>query len=853
MKMVLIALSTILLTGCLCTSKKSQPATAPCIISQNTQYQIVMPDNYSNKGVETHLTNAVKVLQKSFAETLGMKVEIVKEKDKTAAKAIFIGNTEAIKAIGINPAAFENYNCVIAERDGNIFLAGNDRHRYGKDIVTNNSYAYILGSIKAMVIFMEDYMQTRFLMPGEVGTDYAKLPEVKLPAGMTRFITPRLIFATGRHHTPLYSYSNNNYGAGTFRTYGGHSYYDACPEKTYGKTNPEYFALHGGKRNPKDNHLCISNPEVQELIYKEMLKQLDAGAEYVQLAQTDGYRPCECEKCKAFGNTDDEGEKLWILHRSLAQRLLKDRPGKSAHIISYGPTKMPPKSFNSFPDNVIIELCSYSQDIFDAWSKVHVKQGFTVYIYNWGWYQKVGFTPKTSPDSCAAQVRLFVKNNVRGIYRCGFGELFGLEGPSYYVYGKMLDNPDYTAENIANEFYTRAFGKASAPMRTFYTNLYDRVEALYVRQSMFAFMSNKSGLPNNPRIILGAIYTPDLLEVMEKNLARAEALADTPKIKTRLALVRTEFNYVKNLGTVIGLYNAYRLKPTKTNFLQLADAVDARNALIDSLFTEKGRIKMMPEWWEILLFGGPTKQVLKENGRLSAPLSAPFTWNTKLLREKGILPGLSGKSMSVPSVNTAVGTDFNSGAWAKAKWEEVNGIQLNDVMRKTRFKAVYDKNNIYFALETEIEPGTEYTPCGHDGPCWGQDCMELTIDPFGSRQKYFHFIFNPAKESFYEAAYGLITDALDPLYNKSDASWNGKWTYTTTVNAGKWSALVTIPFATLSVDTPQPGTRWTWNVGRESYNKTPNGKSNLELSLWSPNLETMSFHEKEAFGEVVFE
>lgn len=102
--------------------------------------------------------------------------------------------------------------------------------------------------------------------------------------------------------------------------------------------------------------------------------------------------------------------------------------------------------------------------------------------------------------------------------------------------------------------------------------------------------------------------------------------------------------------------------------------------------------------------------------------------------------------------------DFNSGVWKRAKWHELNGIQLGAIQEKSRFKALYDAEAVYFGIETELPENIRFTPCGQDGPCWGQDCLELILDPFGSREKYYHFIFNPVPGSRYDAAAGFITD-----------------------------------------------------------------------------------------------
>ena len=845
--------------GCLGTQRRGTEAwlqhdSDALAFSAAAPHQIVLPDTYKNPGVEPFLRQAAVALQKSLQAVTGAEFPIVPESGKQPGPAIYLGMTRAASATGLRVDKTRDYGGVIVERGGDVFLLGRDEDRFGRDQVSRNRNDYVLGTVKTAVVFMEDYLGTRFLLPGEVGAEYGAAAPVAVPRGITREVVPPLIFATGRHYSLLYDYANNNYGSGRFRTYGGHSYYAAVPAGQYAKDHPEYFAYLGGARTAKDNHLCISNREVQELIYAEVLKQLDTGAETVQLAQTDGYQPCECPSCQALGNTDDPGEKLWIIHRAMAERLRKDRPGKNVHIISYGPTKNPPRSFQSFPDNVIVELCSYTPEMFDAWSKVKVSGGFTVYVYNWGWYQLVGLTPKTSPDACARQIDLFRQHGVKGIYRCGFGELFGLEGPCYYVYGKALDAPGRNDETVLDEFYRAAFQKAAAPMRTFYGVLYERVEALYVRQGMYSFLSSAPGLPKNPRVILGAIYTPDLIETMEKNLSRAEALADTDKARLRLRLVRKEFDYVKNLATVMAFYNSFRLQPDQSNFARLAAVIEARNAMIDGFYTPKGATQPLPGWPEVPFLGQAPKATVLLNGRLNAPLGAPFTWNIASLRANNILPGTSNRAMTAARARGAVvGLDFAAGAWKDVPWQDLQGIQLGETRAKTRFKVTYDQDNLYLAFATTVEPGREYETLGHDGPAWRQDCLELTLDPQGQRQQYYHFVFNPLPNSCYDAAFGLVTDTLDPRYDTSDPSWNGTWTYLGERHGGLWSALVTIPFATLGVSCPERGARWTMNVGREEYVPNAKGKQDVELSLWSPNLETMSFHDRESFGELVFD
>ncbi len=846
-KIIALLFATLVLTGC---STNKPPKAAPVALGSN--YQIVLPDRYDNPGTEKYLLQAATRLQSAIQETCGYKLPICRESTvKPEKPGIFIGNTAKLREYDFKPETFSDFNCVIATRGADIFLAGNDRHSSGNSQKAEHYARYVLGSVKAMVVFMEDYLGTRFLLPGEIGT--ATSSGFKTMDGeLIREIKPMLNYATGRHQELIYDYANNNFGRGYYHTYGGHSYYHAVPKDKYAQSNPEYFTLSGGQRDSAGNHLCISNPQVQELIYQNVLERLDAGAETAELAQTDGYRACECDNCHKYGNTSDQAEKLWILHRGMAERLLKDRPGKKVMIISYSPTFNPPATFNSFPDNVVIELCAYSPAAFAAWQKIKVPGGFTTYIYNWGIYPMPGMTPKRTPDFCAAQIRLFAANNVKGIYRCGFGENMGLEGPSYYVYGKMLDNPKQSTSVLLKEFYQGAFAEAAGPMTEFYHTLYGRLKVYSALETAAISDANpvdRRNLPPNPRILLAYIYSPDVLDMMASNLARAEKLAVQPKVKKRLELVRKEFDYTRNLAAIAHLYNGYRTNPTQANFDQLATLIDARNAMIDSNYNAKGQMKPIPGWPEIQFLGNSTREVLKSNGRLSATLGAPYTWNTALLRQNNILPGTGKKTLSIVKVNGMISPDnFESGAWSKAQWHQLNGIQLGSIKEQTRFKVIYDAQYIYFGLETDLPATQQFSTAGRDGKCWGQDCLELVIDPFGSREKYFHFIINPIENSSYDSAFGLIDDPLNPLYGQSDRSWNGTWQYFNKRTGDKWLAMFKIPFADFGIATPEKGTNWTLNVGRESFRaKAP------ELSLWSPNFETMSFHDRESFGEAIFE
>ena len=115
---------------------------------------------------------------------------------------------------------------------------------------------------------------------------------------------------------------------------GDHTHHRAVPPTAEMiKAHPEYFALINGQRYTQGGgaqaQYCISNPEVQELMYKDLDDHFKQGYRHMDLGQSDGFRPCQCENCKSlFGTGDDWSEKIWILHRNLAERAYKNWPDR---------------------------------------------------------------------------------------------------------------------------------------------------------------------------------------------------------------------------------------------------------------------------------------------------------------------------------------------------------------------------------------------------------------------------------------------------------------------------------------------------------------------------------------------
>ncbi len=451
-------------------------AAAPIFaVTVGSEWCVAYPES-GPKGVIRALRITAQEVRDDINEATGWKLKALPA-SKATSPAIWIGAEFAERA-GFDLSGLRWYSNVIAEKNGNIYLFGCDKP--GRNASSPNHgdwFRCILPSVRAATRFLETSVGVRFLMPGEVGKEVPKCNAISLADGAFLKESPAHIYGSGRSRNDrslIFRIANGIWGMGVFHSYNGHTYPYACPDERYFKDHPEYFAERNGKRMlGKTKHqtaLCISNPEVEELIVNELKRQFDMGADGCQLAQNDGAVVCECDKCRAmYGTGDDWGEKFWLFHRHIAERMLKDRPGKIVHILSYGATQHPPKTFKVFPSNVMVEMCSYDDEAFREWEGYIVPHGFTVYTYLSGNYMPPGLVARHSFAYLAQLVRRFRENGVKGLYRCDTeGDLYGTEGPGYYIYNKLLIDGSLAVNELLVDYCTAAFGSAAGAMKRFY-------------------------------------------------------------------------------------------------------------------------------------------------------------------------------------------------------------------------------------------------------------------------------------------------------------------------------------------------------------------------------------------------
>lgn len=218
----------------------------------------------------------------------------------------------------------------------------------------------------------------------------------------------------------------------------------------------------------------------------------------------------------------------------------------------------------------------------------------------------------------------------------------------------------------------------------------------------------------------------------------------------------------------------------------------------------------------------------------------------------------------------------NESSWQKAAWsevfEDIEGDTKPQPLYQTRFKMLWDKNNLYILAELE-EPHIWCYYTTHDQIVYHENDFEIFIDPDRDTHNYYEFEIN---------AQNTLFDLFmpKPYRNGGHAliDWNiegfksAVWVDGTLNNPNdtdrKWTLEIAIPFRSLSNSDefimPENGSFWKINFSRvqwqteiveEIYQKVKDKTTNKYLSennwVWSPQ-GLVNMHYPERWGLAQF-
>ncbi len=272
-----------------------------------------------------------------------------------------------------------------------------------------------------------------------------------------------------------------------------HSANVLCPPQEFFASHPEYFSEIDGKRVKDHTQLCLTNPEVLQIVTARLLALIrnDPGAKLFSVSQNDWYNFCTCPPCAAIDAREEShaGSLIQFVNQ-VAEAVEREFPNVWIETLAYQYTRKPPKTLRP-RHNVVPRLCSIECDFSKplAQSAFEQNRAFVRELRGWSamtdklyvWDYTTNFRDYIGPfpNVLALQdnAKLFRDNHVVGLFEQGayqgrHGDFAELKA---WLLAKWLWNPDLPAEPLLNDFFAGYYGAAAPLVRRYF----DELHAIY--------------------------------------------------------------------------------------------------------------------------------------------------------------------------------------------------------------------------------------------------------------------------------------------------------------------------------------------------------------------------------------
>ena len=393
-------------------------------------------------------------------------------------------------------------------------------------------------------------------------------------------------------------------GGDDFRFGGGlsscHTFAKLCDPEVYFDKHPEYFSLVKGKRLKKGTQLCLTNPDVLDIVTSNVLARIrqDPGAKFYGVSQNDWYNYCECEKCKAVD--DEEGSHAGTMVRfvnAVAERVEREFPDVLIETLAYQYTRKPPKK-TRLRHNVVPCLCTIELDFAHAIPESPYLQNkdFMSDIVGWGrqtdqlyvWDYVTQFThypcPFANVYALQGNIRFFRENGVKMLFEQGAREGYhaGFAELKAWLLAKLMWNPDADVKALLDEFFDGYYGKAAPFVREYFEELHRR-------------QRTRSADPKCPLCIFDGVDSPPYDD------PAFMAWADGLWLKAEQAVAGTEpYGYNVKMGRFSHLYVKLEVKRAKRKDAELREdpeSVELARWLLKAKSEARGPMQVR-EWSE---------------------------------------------------------------------------------------------------------------------------------------------------------------------------------------------------------------------------------------------------------------
>ncbi|OQA00931.1 MAG: hypothetical protein BWY71_00563 [Planctomycetes bacterium ADurb.Bin412] len=605
----------------------SQPVTL--LEEGRSGYQIVVDAAASASEVY-----AAEELQSHFKACTGVTLPISRELPGAEQAMIVVGFGAATGRLGLpeTDGHLAEQACIIKTVEGHLVIAG----------------TRAAGTLHGVHRFLEEVLGVRWYTP-----DVTKTPPHRnlVVPDMDRVVEPSFLFrqcyCAGPGGDAGFGLRlGYNAGEGTAEDPQGqqyafyrtcHSYFLYVSPEEFFDAHPEYFSEIGGQRIREETQLCLSNPEVLEIVTRRVLEAMRAQPHTRQFnfSQMDYYNYCQCPQCRAINERyqTNGGTQFWFVNQ-LAERTSREFPDRLIGTLAYTFTEEPPQGMKMHPNAAVwlchmfpccdshpVAECPLNADHkrrVETWSKLCSHLYIWHYIVNFAHY----YNPFPNFRAMAADVKFYQSVGAEGIFLQGMGPCKGGEFALLRGhYGqKLLWDAGQDAEALLADFLEGYYGAAAPALRQYIALLQDKVDKDNIHMHLYT----------NPA---QGYLTDEILAEAESLFDQAEAQAAKDAVLLeRVKVARMPLQYA-------GLFprNGYTIRGRELRF---NGQVAGPAAALD--FIQRMR---KHEFSVIREYGGEPEQLLLFAQLFSNPVGVVVLENDSLRLD--IVPLLGGRVLRI--------------------------------------------------------------------------------------------------------------------------------------------------------------------------------------------------------------
>ena len=481
-------------------------------------------------------------------------------------------------------------------------------------------------------------------------------------------------------------------------TDGGHlTFYRAVPPQKYLKTHPEYFALVNGKRLQETahhkTHHCISNPEVQKLVAEFICSLYDKYGRRITycFGAPDSVKDwCECENCRALDEDGkfDVSRRFHTVTQKIAAMVYAKHPDMRLEFWSYANYRSLPKGLKIDP-RMNLYFCSHGRCFAHRIDDPNCRRNVEILALLKSWlalkpnatrlYEYAACTPMSwSPLERVLAADL---KTFRKLGISGWKEEIAFPDAIYRNVPKIEDRPNHPAYRLGyNWFYYCVAGRLTWDPDQDVEKVIADLESKYYGKAYPAMKKFHELRRDAWDNASGCFGYPT-------GDSRTPVLLMKEGLKDELLKLLAQADKLAGDDPVLKRRLARDRKYLEVFWIRQNDRYRAR----------LGKTLNAP----------PAKSTIKIDGDPSDPAWSGACWisdfKTAYTKEKKALP---------PELKTSVGI-------------------------------LSDKDNLYFLiLANEPSPDKLTVKGGKAGEVWGDDSMEIFLDPRNAANAYYQVVVN---------------------------------------------------------------------------------------------------------------